>query len=270
MLAQNNANLFWDNTNKRLGIGTGGPNYPLEIIGTGDTLRLSTTGATRTAILFDSTAGQQALLDFLDGGIEKFQVLKLGDNSFAIYSIDNAAYVFYINPGTSKNASFDPTATGYKYGFGTLSPGAQLNVTSAIEIFQTAALTAGSVGSLVAPIYTHASDSTITDAIGGNLNGCIVGASKTDVTATYRIAIRLNGAWKYATVAGFGIPNYSKDKHDDGTYGVDETICPLCHEQMKPKQVLGMWSDQWVNDEDSGSGLHAVAAHLKCLMKEVN
>jgi hypothetical protein len=36
---------------------------------------------------------------------------------------------------------------------------------------------------------------------------------------------------------------------------------------MKPGQGLGMLADKWDNGKNSEEGLHAVAAHLKCLMK---
>jgi hypothetical protein len=137
------------------------------------------------------------------------------------------------------------------------------NISSiALEICQTAALTAGSVGSLVVPLVT--AGTTTNDATTGNLDGCFAAVWN---GTTFKIAVRENGAWKYATVAGFGIPNYSKDKHTDGTVGVDETVCPLCHEQMKPGQGLGMLADKWDNGKNSEEGLHALAAHLKCLMK---
>lgn len=40
-LAQDNANFFWDDTNNRLGLGTNGPAYPLEVIGSGSDLQLN-------------------------------------------------------------------------------------------------------------------------------------------------------------------------------------------------------------------------------------
>jgi hypothetical protein len=39
VLAQDNANFFWDNTNKRLGIGTNTPQYPLHVIGDGQFIK---------------------------------------------------------------------------------------------------------------------------------------------------------------------------------------------------------------------------------------
>ena len=47
-----NANLYWDNTNDRLGIGTDVPGAPLEIFGTGNTLRLDSAANGSKEILF--------------------------------------------------------------------------------------------------------------------------------------------------------------------------------------------------------------------------
>lgn len=54
--AQNNANLFWDNTNSFLGIGTASPNSRLNVVGstTGDLVRITQTGNGNALIVEDS------------------------------------------------------------------------------------------------------------------------------------------------------------------------------------------------------------------------
>lgn len=256
-LNQDNANLFWDNTNKRLGIGTSSPTMPFHVYTTStapDLAIFQLNGNMRTFLVIDSKAGEQAGFSLRDGGIEKFEFIKQKTNEFLIYDNVNAAIPLVIAP-SAKSIQFDHDAVGYKVGIGTANPGAQLNVSSAIEIFQTAPLTAGSVGSLIAPYDTV---TTETDAKGGNLNGAIVVNN-----ADLKIYARTGGVWKGTAIAGFSIPNYKTQDPKEP----DETICPLCHEQMKPKQALGMWADKWYNGKDSKDGLHAVAAHLKCLNK---
>ena len=53
VLAGNN-NLFWDNTNSRLGINTTTPGAPLDIHGTGTQLQLNGTGANNSYLTFQN------------------------------------------------------------------------------------------------------------------------------------------------------------------------------------------------------------------------
>jgi hypothetical protein len=68
----------------------------------------------------DATAGQQALLSFLDGGVEKFQFGKQTDNTFFFYDNVSAGYPLYVNPGTKKIAI--GFIANYQIGIGTSSP----------------------------------------------------------------------------------------------------------------------------------------------------
>ena len=45
LISQDNSNLFWDDTNNRLGIGTSSPNKPLEIRNSAPVIRLRATGS---------------------------------------------------------------------------------------------------------------------------------------------------------------------------------------------------------------------------------
>lgn len=182
-----------------------------------------------------------------------------------IQGATNANYKLAIGYDTTNNqAVIQPGEAGVVYRNLALNPnGGNVLIGKALEIFQTAALTAGSVGSLVIPVNEGSTVSVLTDALAGNLDGAIGGLY--DSTGTlYKIGIRLNGLWKHVAVAGFHIPNASKQVGTDGTVGVDETKCPLCKKQMKPGDKLCMVADKWDNGKDSKDGLHAVACHLTC------
>jgi hypothetical protein len=68
LLSQDNASLFWDNTNKRLGVGTAAPVNSIHIIKDGaqasirfDAYRNTTPGQVQTAYLFYAARGTQAV-----------------------------------------------------------------------------------------------------------------------------------------------------------------------------------------------------------------
>ena len=61
-IAQDNANLFWDDTNNRLGIGTNAPLVKLQIFGTNELLRFG-----------DGTSGNDAFMSFNDRGFVGFK-----------------------------------------------------------------------------------------------------------------------------------------------------------------------------------------------------
>jgi Chaperone of endosialidase len=73
VLSESNATFFWDNTNKRLGIGNAAPGAPLDVHGTG------------TAAQFNGTGTNNAYLIFQNAGASKWRVGNLynsGANSF--------------------------------------------------------------------------------------------------------------------------------------------------------------------------------------------
>jgi hypothetical protein len=73
ILSESNATFFWDNTNKRLGIGNAAPGAPLDVHGTG------------TAAQFNGTGTNNAYLIFQNAGANKWRVGNLynaGANSF--------------------------------------------------------------------------------------------------------------------------------------------------------------------------------------------
>jgi hypothetical protein len=65
-----------------------------------------------------------------------------------------------------------------------------------IEVYQTGALTPGSVGSLIVPYIS--TQTTATDALAGNLAGAIAIINN---GTTYKLAVRVGTIWRYATLA---------------------------------------------------------------------
>jgi hypothetical protein len=77
-----NNNLFWDNTNSRLGINTTTPGAPLDIHGTG------------TNAQFNGTGTSNAYLTFQNAGTSKWRIgntYNAGANSFDIYNVGTSA-----------------------------------------------------------------------------------------------------------------------------------------------------------------------------------
>lgn len=79
LVTQDNTNLFWDNTNKYLGIGnTGGPTAPLDIHN----------GTVGQFIQLNATSTNNSNIAFLNGGVSKWRignVYNAGANNFNIY-----------------------------------------------------------------------------------------------------------------------------------------------------------------------------------------
>jgi len=78
LLSDSNATFFWDNTNKRLGIGNAAPGAPLDIHGTG------------TVAHFNGTTTNNAYILFQNAGTGKWRVgnnYNAGANDFNIYNV---------------------------------------------------------------------------------------------------------------------------------------------------------------------------------------
>ena len=87
-LSQDNANLFWDNTNKWLGIGTNNPSTPLDVHTTFN-----------VGMSINNTTTNNSLLMFANQNVSKWRlgnVYSSGANYFGIYDITNSLYRFTI------------------------------------------------------------------------------------------------------------------------------------------------------------------------------
>jgi hypothetical protein len=86
--SQSNATFFWDNTNKRLGIGNASPGAPLDIHGTGTQLQLNGTGSSNSYIQFQNA------------GVSKWRIgntYSAGANSYGIYNNGLSSLALTIN-----------------------------------------------------------------------------------------------------------------------------------------------------------------------------
>lgn len=96
LLTQDNANLFWDATNKRLGIGTASPQSNLDISGTSPLLFLNAT-----------TANGQIGFHFRKNGVTKWQLLTdffaNGTPDFSLYDQVHAKAVIYADAAGTLN-----------------------------------------------------------------------------------------------------------------------------------------------------------------------
>ena len=88
LVTQDNANLFWDDTNNRLGIGTATPTGSLDIHSTG------------TNAFFNGTGTNNAYLQFQNAGTSKWRIgntYNAGANSFELYNNGLAATAFSVS-----------------------------------------------------------------------------------------------------------------------------------------------------------------------------
>jgi len=104
--SQDNTNLFWDNTNKYLGIGpTGAPTAPLDIH----------SSTANVLVQLNATATNNSNLAFLNANVGKWRIGNLynaGANSFQIFDVLNStARLTILNTGvTTLNGDFNATS----------------------------------------------------------------------------------------------------------------------------------------------------------------
>ena len=279
------AGLIWDNTDKYLAINTPSPFAPLHVSGITDIAILTDTAASATVtsagglrINSNTPLGDVHLMKYSHstGAAADYVAFQLQDDNATTYlHVDvvtggghTAGRVGIAN--TAPNDLLDVagnivphTDLGGALG-STTYRWTKLNAKT-VQVFSTAALTGGSVGSLQIPVNEGSTVSLLTDALAGNVDGCC-GLLYDSTGTLYKFGGRVNGLWKHVALAGYSIPNDSGKIGTDGTLGVDETICPVCKNQMRPGQAFGFLADKWENGRDSSQGLHGVPAHLKCLI----
>ena len=96
LVSQDNANLFWDDTNNRLGISTITPGAKLDIHGTGTIVQLNGTGA------------NNSYLQFQNAGVNEWRIgnnYNAGANSFELFNNGVSAAAFSVD-NTLNNVSF--------------------------------------------------------------------------------------------------------------------------------------------------------------------
>jgi hypothetical protein len=105
-------NLYWDNTNIRLGVGTGAPTQALDVRGStgSDVIALvKNDGAGRAAILLDSGGSSDSAVRFLSAGSLKWSILNT-PNDLGFYSYSTSTYPLFI-AGTTGNIGVNTTTT---------------------------------------------------------------------------------------------------------------------------------------------------------------
>jgi hypothetical protein len=117
ILGQDNANLFYDNTNHRLGIGTTGPGAKLHVVGADSPNIEIIAGATR-AVRIGANSGGGSIDGVDNTGVSSYQPLAIGGTQVSFW-----------NSGTEA-----ARITGGNVGIGTTGPGSALSVSGNISL----------------------------------------------------------------------------------------------------------------------------------------
>jgi hypothetical protein len=96
LISQDNANLFWDDTNNRLGINTNTPGNSLDVHSAG----------TNPILALNNTAGNQSAISFLNTSTAKWRIGNTATNTFDVYNFSNSLTAISIN-GANNSAAFN-------------------------------------------------------------------------------------------------------------------------------------------------------------------
>lgn len=120
--SQSNATFFWDNTNKRLGIGNATPGAPLDVHGTGTQIQVNGTGTNNSYIQFQNAGTSKWRIgNNYNAGANSFDIFNngLSNTPFSINSSTNAIttnnYIL-INNNLGTNQIYLPKSSGDVYG----------------------------------------------------------------------------------------------------------------------------------------------------------
>src|SRR5687768_13602834 len=124
-------NFFWDNTNKRLGIGNAAPSLALDVLATGSagTARFRNNTNAFASIDIDSggTSADFSVIRLFDRGTNKWELRKNSANNFDIRDASVPSAPFTIEAGSPTNAIYVRTSTG-NVGIGTSTASEKLHV----------------------------------------------------------------------------------------------------------------------------------------------
>jgi hypothetical protein len=130
--SQDNANLFWDNTNDRLGVGTATPGYPVEV--NGEVRGTKFTSSSGSQSLADNT--NLAVLTLTGTGVRLFLV--------SINTVNSASAdmtVALVAVGTNGSGGADATVTQLINGTNTDVTVSNVAGTSTVNVKQTTGIT---------------------------------------------------------------------------------------------------------------------------------
>jgi len=246
-LAQDNANFFWDNTNKRLGIGTAAP-APLGGFAATSTLQIGGSSSLKAGlVLGGGGAGtDSSRIQFNIGsgsGIAHYQIFSDGTFAGSMTATTNGTFNFY-NNGDSATSKFSIATTGNLTTPGNLAVnGGTINSTGALTINSATGanaltLDSGSTGNV--DIGTNANAKNITI---GNATGA------TSVILT-------KGASGYITLTGFNCtsPGYT----NNGKLTADASGHIVCADDIGGSGSSVNWNDLLdpTNDLTLSMGAH--------------
>ena len=216
LITQSNATFFWDNTNKRLGIGTASPGAPLDIHGTG------------TNAQFNGTGSNNAYLVFQNAGVSKWRIgntYSAGANTFEIYNSVLSTSALSIS--NSSNALTINYSIFSELGM-LIKNGSVLTATGYTGIGSTAT-------SLLINLGNSGANSTLTFQTGGNYTYTFPATTGTiALTSNLSSYLPLSGGTLTGTLNGTSA-NFSQNVIlDNGTSGI-----PLAFKQYSSSGFLG-------------------------------
>jgi hypothetical protein len=205
LISQDNANLFWDDTNNRLGINTNTPGNSLDVH----------TAGTNPTIAVNNTAGNQSAVSFLKSSVAKWRIGNTATDTFDIYNFalgqlaltidgSNNFFKFLKSIMISQGAGFSPEAGyngiggdagGFFFNLGTNTFSAYLNFIG---------LTGGRTFTFPDTSGTVALTSNLSSYLpltGGNLTGNITVSVNTGLSALTLNNASLSGRnWSFINV----------------------------------------------------------------------
>ena len=171
LVTQDNSNLFWDDTNNRLGIGTTSPNAKLNIFGTDNGMRLSYDGSNYTDL---STNSSGELLINTTNATEAAMIIGSGNTVDTSVQFDGSIHDFFSGIDDSTGAyvigsGLDVTSSAVETGSGTVTNVAGGTTLTGTNTKFTSTFRVGNqitIGSDTVTISAIASDTSMTtDAI---------------------------------------------------------------------------------------------------------
>jgi len=188
LISQDNANLFWDDTNNRLGIGTVSPASQLDISSTAPTFRMTDTTASANSLLFSVDANAAELKE-ISGAANSLLTLDLANNRLGIGIVPTTkihmseTYTGSTTAYKSFNLVFDPNPSADITATTTFSA---FYVSSIINSANTQVLTG--LNSRALEFVSRHSGSGTVNVISGMLGETSLGGSGTITSGTGIIA----------------------------------------------------------------------------------